>query len=485
MIVVCENCRARFKFDERRLKPSGIKVHCSKCRHTFHLKPASPPAEPPGQDAVPSPEWLLTSPRVESSAPPGGPAPQAPEDTVSEASSPSAEERMDAWEPWQEADSTSGERPEAVEAEGFAAGPAESAPAPDPQEEQEIEETEAAPAPEPEAPDPTDRAPEVSAEGDDREPEEDASAEAVDPPGGDDNDFDWDHISFNYGSAKTDPATVPRTSSDLFGGPEEGETLELAEDGKRPRSPGLSTGSAPAEASPKRESGPHAETLQLDRSWAVERRERPADPPSTRREAPGAATPPALARPLAQAAPSDLPAATQDVQPVGSRIRLQRRRLELPRTASLVVSCVLGIAVAAISAATVYSPGPRISEKARPVGAARPQADLSIMGASGERIERLNGGGVLVVTGKARWEGRPNAPYYLEGVLVDRKGRILQRRAARLGPRPGWEAIAKADPPRFSARDPLPPQGETPFTILFTPDPRWRGEVRFEIRAGG
>jgi hypothetical protein len=50
---------------------------------------------------------------------------------------------------------------------------------------------------------------------------------------------------------------------------------------------------------------------------------------------------------------------------------------------------------------------------------------------------------------------------------------------------PGWEVIEKADPLRFAGHAPLPPRGETPFTILFTPDSHWRGTVRFELRAGG
>jgi predicted Zn finger-like uncharacterized protein len=484
MVVVCENCRARFKFDERRLKPSGIKVHCSKCRHTFHLKPPTPLAEPSGQDDVPSPEWLGASPRVDPSAPPDEPAPQAPEAPSFSEASPPVEPGMDTEESWQETDLAAGERPEDIGDEGFADWTDESAPFPDPQEEEETEGAEAPGPLEPEALDPEDRADlsEASAEGDDRETEEGDSADTADPAGDDNPDFDWDHISFNDGSAKTEPGTVPRASSDLFGGPDEEETLELVEDRRRPRSPGLSVGPAPG-ASPKRDGGSQAETLQLDRSSTVERRKRPPVAPSIPQEAPGAR--PVLARPSLQTTPTYLPTVTQDVQPVGSRLRLQRRSLELPRTVSLVVSCVLGIAVAAISATTLYSPGPRIDEKARAVGTVRPRADLSITGAAGERVERLNGGGLLVVTGKAQWEGTTNAPYYLEGVLVDPKGRILQRRTARLGPTPGWEVIAEADPLRFAVRDPLPAQGETPFTILFTPDPQWRVKVRFEIRPGG
>lgn len=37
MIVQCKECRAKYRLDERRLKPAGSKVRCSKCGHVFFV----------------------------------------------------------------------------------------------------------------------------------------------------------------------------------------------------------------------------------------------------------------------------------------------------------------------------------------------------------------------------------------------------------------------------------------------------------------
>ncbi|MCM2264729.1 MAG: zinc-ribbon domain-containing protein [Desulfuromonadales bacterium] len=46
MIITCEECRARFRMADEKLKPGGTKVRCSKCKHVFTvLPPESPQAE--------------------------------------------------------------------------------------------------------------------------------------------------------------------------------------------------------------------------------------------------------------------------------------------------------------------------------------------------------------------------------------------------------------------------------------------------------
>jgi pilus assembly protein FimV len=45
MIVHCEGCESRFHVDEHRIKPTGSKVRCSKCRHEFMAYPPAPADE--------------------------------------------------------------------------------------------------------------------------------------------------------------------------------------------------------------------------------------------------------------------------------------------------------------------------------------------------------------------------------------------------------------------------------------------------------
>ncbi|GEM_PF-1415066 len=42
MIVTCEQCHTRFHLADSRIKPSGSKVRCTKCKHIFRIVPASP-----------------------------------------------------------------------------------------------------------------------------------------------------------------------------------------------------------------------------------------------------------------------------------------------------------------------------------------------------------------------------------------------------------------------------------------------------------
>ena len=35
MILQCDQCSTKFRLDDSKLKPGGVKVRCSKCRHVF------------------------------------------------------------------------------------------------------------------------------------------------------------------------------------------------------------------------------------------------------------------------------------------------------------------------------------------------------------------------------------------------------------------------------------------------------------------
>ena len=45
MIIQCEQCQTRFRLADEKLKPTGTKVRCSKCKHVFTVMPPEP--EPP------------------------------------------------------------------------------------------------------------------------------------------------------------------------------------------------------------------------------------------------------------------------------------------------------------------------------------------------------------------------------------------------------------------------------------------------------
>ena len=46
MIIQCEQCKTRFKLDDSRVKETGVKVRCSKCKHTFIVKKEVSEEEP-------------------------------------------------------------------------------------------------------------------------------------------------------------------------------------------------------------------------------------------------------------------------------------------------------------------------------------------------------------------------------------------------------------------------------------------------------
>ena len=60
MIVQCDQCNAKFKLDDVKVKESGVKVRCSKCKHIFEVRKETPQEEPDfdsilsGLDTAPS-----------------------------------------------------------------------------------------------------------------------------------------------------------------------------------------------------------------------------------------------------------------------------------------------------------------------------------------------------------------------------------------------------------------------------------------------
>lgn len=45
MIVQCDACNAKFKLDDAKVKPTGVKVRCTKCQNVFVVTPPPPPEE--------------------------------------------------------------------------------------------------------------------------------------------------------------------------------------------------------------------------------------------------------------------------------------------------------------------------------------------------------------------------------------------------------------------------------------------------------
>jgi len=47
VVIECSNCHARFKLADDKIKESGTKVRCTKCREVFTVFPESPPSITP------------------------------------------------------------------------------------------------------------------------------------------------------------------------------------------------------------------------------------------------------------------------------------------------------------------------------------------------------------------------------------------------------------------------------------------------------
>src|SRR6476660_8620375 len=53
--VECESCKAPYQVDERRVPPTGLKMRCPKCGHTFLVTDPSKGAAPAAAGASPDP----------------------------------------------------------------------------------------------------------------------------------------------------------------------------------------------------------------------------------------------------------------------------------------------------------------------------------------------------------------------------------------------------------------------------------------------
>lgn len=75
MIITCEQCQARFRLADEKLKAEGTKVRCSKCKHVFTVLP---PEAPPADEAIDFGDFNME--RVaDEEPPPPAPAPASPE----------------------------------------------------------------------------------------------------------------------------------------------------------------------------------------------------------------------------------------------------------------------------------------------------------------------------------------------------------------------------------------------------------------------
>ncbi|WP_424434081.1 zinc-ribbon domain-containing protein [Parvibaculum sp.] len=54
MIIVCPSCSSRYPVNAASFEPSGRKVRCAKCGHSWHQQPESAPAKPTAEELVPA-----------------------------------------------------------------------------------------------------------------------------------------------------------------------------------------------------------------------------------------------------------------------------------------------------------------------------------------------------------------------------------------------------------------------------------------------
>src|SRR5215467_5592080 len=77
--VECESCKAPYQVDERRVPPTGLKMRCPKCGHTFLVtdpsKGAAPDATAPARKAMKA-TMVGVAPNFGASPVAKGPAPQ-------------------------------------------------------------------------------------------------------------------------------------------------------------------------------------------------------------------------------------------------------------------------------------------------------------------------------------------------------------------------------------------------------------------------
>jgi len=294
-------------------------------------------------------------------------------------------------------------------------------------------------------------------------------------------DFDWDHVSFQ----ESKPAAVEealRATEEVNGLPES-ESLELDMD------------------RPQARTGRDATPAQLRKTFsqvaagagAILDRARPAPdlarasgsatrkrPPADETRSAGPEAPVRITKPGTRVALAGLSFAT----PVAARPK--RPSLVLPFVPTLAASIGLGLLVALVSAFTIYAPkgGPlsRTPALLRADGSAGGTSSLRHDDLSGRLIGRDDAAPVYAVTGKARWSATPKGTWFLDGVLVDRGGRVLQRRPAKVGSPSAVSRLLDQDPGPLARETSLPATGESGFLILFAPQPTWKADVRFEVR---
>src|SRR3954464_10201234 len=95
--VECESCKAPYQVDERRVPPTGLKMRCPKCGHTFLVTDPSKGAPPPAAGADPAAPPKAPPPKkaamVGLAPKPGGPLPPS---TTAKAAPPAAPPPMGA-----------------------------------------------------------------------------------------------------------------------------------------------------------------------------------------------------------------------------------------------------------------------------------------------------------------------------------------------------------------------------------------------------
>jgi len=475
MIVSCENCHTRFKLDNERLRAAGVKLRCSKCQHTFELKPFEPGASTPGEETP-------------AAAPPATATP-VPGEAPNDETAPTAND--------------GGPTEEVV----LGAGPG-GMPGPrfDPDE---IDRAVDAALRQPDGPATGDM---NQAEGSERSarvedlfgapdsvdengPPPDSPSLLAPAPGNPrerSEDFDWDHLSFT--ESRPPSAEDALKASEEVEKPSETEPLELDTD--RPQ---IQTGRAGSQKV-VRDKFPEPATdagseLELERpvpsaSWRSQGSGSPAfsRPPDGAGRSRGLENESRGKRPEAPA-----PRAKTSVVLTGAALSLaspiaarpKRPPLVLPLFPAIIGLILLGLVVAVVSALTIYAPDRSpVREPAvvKPAGAPRDPAALRLDDLSGRRIGREDSAPLYLVTGKARWSAPPKGRWVLDGVLVDRSGHALQRRRAWVGPLASLARLSQGDPGPDARGTPLPGKGQSGFQILFSPHPSWQADVRFEVR---
>ena len=84
MIVACPKCKTKYRVDESKVGPQGVKLRCAKCQVIFRVTkkptpaPQARPTPPPPPSAPPTPPPKVSPPAEQVSAPPPAPAPPSP-----------------------------------------------------------------------------------------------------------------------------------------------------------------------------------------------------------------------------------------------------------------------------------------------------------------------------------------------------------------------------------------------------------------------